>query len=552
VANGSPLHSGAGQADNSWEETYSSANPVIAGISPDNGLSSQDGVTNNPRISINGTAPAGDTVTVYCNGQAIGQTTAGANNTWSFNNSASPLADGDYLFTTVATDLSGYSTAASAPFEVTIDTHTPQPPALNDITPDTGLSLTDGITNCNHPTFSGTTEPFAVVNLYANGSNQPFGTTEADINGNWSYAVGQPGQVTYPGGSLGSGGPLGSIVSTVGSLLGGLLCGNQTGGSGQSLPDGTYNVTATAMDVAGTVSAASPPMTIVIDTQKPSPPQVTGISPDTGKKNDGITAAHNLVISGQLHVGNPGNAKAENLIIVLINGVAVGTTMADKNGNWSFDNTGMTLPNGNYAITAVDVNLAGNLSDVSGAYNVTVETVASPVIAGVSLVTGGPGLAGNRQGLSVIGTAPANDQVQVYLGGTLVGTVNANGQGAWSYAYAPTSTTVPAGTYAFSAVAIDQSANASAASPTFSLEVGGGPTAGTPQYASGVLSGRATPGSLVSIVDGDIVIGTVTADASGNWQFTPALAKGHHTIMVDAADSSGNTSLLSGAVNLNV
>ena len=83
-----------------------------------------------------------------------------------------------------------------------IDTHTPQPPQLNDISPDTGLSRTDGITDVNQPTFSGTTEPFAIVELYLNGSHQPFGATEADINGNWSFTVGQPGQVTYPGANL--------------------------------------------------------------------------------------------------------------------------------------------------------------------------------------------------------------------------------------------------------------------------------------------------------------------------------------------------------------
>ena len=99
---------------------------------------------------------------------------------------------------------------------------------------------------------------------------------------------------------------------------------------------------------------------------------------------------------------------------------------------------------------------------------------------------------------------------------------------------------------------MDQSGNVSAASPTFPLEVGGGPTAGTPQYASGTLSGQATPGSLVSIVDGNIVIGVVMASASGNWQFTPTLASGKHSIMADAADSSGNTSLLSGALTLNI
>ena len=134
----------------------------------------------------------------------------------------------------------------------------------------------------------------------------------------------------------------------------------------------------------------------------------------------------------------------------------------------------------------------------------------------------------------------------------MLGTANANGQGNWSYNYVPSSSTVPSGTYSFSAVAMDASGNVSAPSPTFQLQVGGGPTAGTPQYASGTLSGQATPGSLVTIVDGDVVLGVVVANASGNWQFTPTLSKGKHSIMVEATNSSGNTSLLSGALNVNV
>ena len=79
----------------------------------------------------------------------------------------------------------------------------------------------------NTPTFSGSTEPFAVVDLYANGSNVPFGATEADINGYWSFTVGQPGQVTYPGASssiLESGRrPLEASPRLVSILVGSLL-----------------------------------------------------------------------------------------------------------------------------------------------------------------------------------------------------------------------------------------------------------------------------------------------------------------------------------------
>ena len=214
----------------------------------------------------------------------------------------------------------------------------------------------------------------------------PFGATEADISGFWSFTVGQPGQVTYPGASS-------SILSPVFGVVQGILDRSRSvAGSGPRprcrasrrlrasavLADGTYNVTATAMDIAGTTSAASSPLTIVIDTQPPPAPVVTGISPDTGKSStDGITTAQNLTISG--------TAQAGTLVAVMLNGALLGDTMAGTNGAWSYNNTAMTLPNGNYAITAQADDIAGNVSPVSAPFNATIETVNSPVIAGVSL-----------------------------------------------------------------------------------------------------------------------------------------------------------------------
>jgi hypothetical protein len=559
-ANGNVEHAGGGQADGSSWLGYGIGSPVIAGITPDNGVSSADGITNSPFISLFGSAPSNDVITVFENGTEIGKTIALLSDTWTYSNTATKLSDGTYNFTAVATDPSGFSTPLSAPYQVIIDTHVPNPPAMNDISPDTGVSSTDGVTDVNTPTFSGTTEPFAVVDLYSNGSTIPFGATEADVTGSWSFTIGQPGQVTYPG-------ALSSILSPVfgalegitsdlglGSLLGPLLGTVQgvTSGSAPAavLADGTYNVTATAMDIAGTTSPQSSTLKVVIDTQAPSAPVVTGTSTVTVNSSIGGTAtAQDLTITG--------TAQAGTMVAVMLDGVVFGNTIAGANGAWSYS-PATTLPNGNYAITAQATDVAGNVSPVSASLNTTIETVNSPVIAGVSLATTSAGLLGllglgkSQQSLSVIGTAPPNDSVQVYLGGNLLGTATANGQGNWSYSYVPSSSTVPNGIYAFSAVATDGSGNVSATSPTFQLQVGGSETASTPQYASGTLSGRATPGSLVTIVDGDIVLGVVVVNASGTWQFTPTLSKGKHSIMVEATNSAGDTSLLSGALNLNV
>ena len=555
--NGSPEHAGDGQADDSSWSGYGIGSPVITNISPDYGVSDDDGITNTGRISILGSAPANDVITVYNDGTEVGQTIVSADESWVFNQTGTDLPDGTYTFTAMATDLSGYNTSLSSPYQVVIDSHVPNPPLVNPVSPETGSSGTTEYTNVNTPTFSGTTEPFAVVHLYANGSDVQLGATEADINGDWSWTVGQPGQVTYPGATSSILSPVIDLLDGVtsilglGSLVGSLLGGGQSTTSAAStsppvLADGTYNVTGIVMDVAGNCSAASSPETVVVDTQPPPAPVITGFS---------TNAAQNPTISG--------TSQPSTMVAVLLNGVLLGDTMTGTNGAWSYNNTAMTIPYGSYTVTAQATDIAGNVSPVSAPYSKTLETVNSPVIAGVSLETttsgglvggllGLLGLGSTQQSLSITGTATPGDNVQVYQESTLLGTTTANAQGGWSFNDVPSSSKVANGTYTFSAVATDQWGNVSMASPTFLLEVGGGPTTSTPQYSSGTISGQATPGSLVTIVDGDVVLGVVLANSAGNWQFTPTLSKGKHSIMAEATNSAGYTSLLSGALNLNV
>ena len=348
------------------------------------------------------------------------------------------VSSGIYSFSAVAMDQSANVKHTSSTYSVTIVAGKPSPPVLNDISPDTGAGSTDGDHQLEDShILLGTAEPNALINLYSNGNNNPFGTTAADINGNWSY--------TIPGGGWG---------------------------------DGNYNVTATPT-ASPASRPSSAPLTVVIDTQPPQQPQVTGISSDTGKNN--ITTAQNLTFSG---TAQPGIA-----VSVDLNGTLLGVTTAGTTGAWTYNNTGMTLADGNYAITAQAIDIAGNVSNVSNAFQLTVETVPTPVISGVSLITAGSG----QQSLSIVGMALPNDQVQISVNGTLLGTVNADGNGNWTFNDMPSSHTVASGVNGFSAVAMDQSANVSVPSPTFQLQVGGGPMAGTSQYAAGTLSGQATP-----------------------------------------------------------
>ena len=285
-------------------------------------------------------------------------------------------------------------------------------------------------------------------------------------------------------------------------------------------------------------------MTIVVDTQPPPAPLVTGISTVTVPSTTGGTATTaDQTISGTAQAGTRSPS------------CSMGA--ARRHDGREQRRLDVLQPHDDPPQRELYHHRAGHghrgecQPDVSASFNTTIETVNSPVIAGVSLVTTStparPLGLGNQQSLSIVGTAPPNDSVQVYLGGTLLGSATANGQGNWSFSYVPSSSTVPAGTYGFSAVAIGLSGGTSARpTPTFQLQVGGSQTASTPQYASGVLSGQATPGSLVTIVDGDVVLGVVVAGASGDLAVhAHAHRRGKHSIMAEATNSAGITSLLS-------
>ncbi len=96
-------------------------------------------------------------------------------------------------------------------------------------------------------------------------------------------------------------------------------------------------------------------------------PTVTGISFDDGADPaDGLTNDNTLVINGTF--------VADQAVEILINGIAIGTTTTDSNGIWTFDHTLLELADGQYQITARQVDHAGNGGPVSDPFAVTVDT----------------------------------------------------------------------------------------------------------------------------------------------------------------------------------
>jgi hypothetical protein len=404
-------------------------------------------------------------------------------------------------------------------------------PTITGITPDTGLSTNDMVTDAQNIKLVGSAPEKETINVYMlsgylNSVSTLVGTTTVGGNNKWTFDF-----------------------------------------SGTTLAPGSYTFTATATDSLGNVSDFANPVSVVIDTTIPNVPTFSGISPDTGiSATDGITDMKNPVLNG--------TAQANSLVQIYQNGAkaAVGSVMSDSSGHWSYQSNG--LGDGAYAFTATVTDLAGNVSAVSAPLAVTVDTHApnAPLIVGVSQSTDSLGAVT----LTVSGTAEALSQVQVSLNGALLGSANSDAAGNWSYNYSPLS--LAGGMDNFTAVAIDLAGNASAHSATYQLALGNAAlTASTPTLTTSpttlasamttslaspattvnvnnlTLTGTATPGYRVTILDGSTVLGTVTVNAQGKWKFTcPPLAKGSHTLRVYVTDPLGEVGLLSTALTIKV
>ena len=495
------------------------ATPAVTGISSDSGASATDGITNVQFQTFSGTCstPNG-TVQIFLDGHAIGTTTTNGNGVWSFNYNQTAISQGTHLITAQVTDQVGNVSAMSAPFTLVIDLTAPIAPLITSWGPDTGVSSTDGITNVNTPTVYGTAEPYSTVTVLDGG--HALGTTTANAAGAWQYTSSQ-------------------------------------------LNDGVHTITATATDLAGNTSQASQAISITIVT-KIGNVQVQGITPDTGlSNNDGITNVRNISLLGR--------SDPNDFVQVYRNGVSIGTTTANAQGNWTFNYTGTSLANGSYNFAASASDVAGNVTALSQPYTVTIDT-ATPKAPVVSGLTESNGVNGN-QTLTISGTAVAQSQVTVYLAGTAIGRTNVNGQGQWTFNYNANTTNFQFanGTYLFTAQIEDLAGNISPLSTPFQLLLGNGmQNLSAPQLtAASVLqtsengnqtaipmptfTGHAQAGTLVTIVDNGVVLGTAVANSAGQWTFTCfPLAKGNQTISVFATDSLGDEGLLSNALTFQV
>ncbi|SDI76237.1 hypothetical protein SAMN05216189_1008160, partial [Pseudomonas delhiensis] len=301
---------------------------------------------------------------------------------------------------------------------------------------------------------------------------------------------------------------------------------------------------------------------------------VTGIIAAGGKTDDATPA-----LKGKVENFDATDVK---WVEIFLDGTSLGTVLVDDQGNWEFTPEEGTVLLGEHSFEAYPVDAAGNRGANGAAIVFEVVDPAvlpnAPVINqiedGHGSVTGllNDGDVTDDTSLSVSGTAEAGNLVLLYVDGELVASATADEQGNWT-------TELPLngedGEQVITAKAQDEAGRHSDETAPVSIvldttapdkpqQAGAEDNEGVVQGPIGQygttndntpeFSGQAEPDAVVIISDNGKPLGSVVADAEGNWSYTPEppLDDGSHSITVQAQDAAGNLSEPSDALEFSV
>ena len=480
-----------------------------------------------PTFGGSGAVP-GDIVTIIDNGTPIGSVVVGEDGNWEFTPGAGEeLAEGSHEIVVVIKDPSGNESEPSDPITIIVDTLAPEVPTLGSVFDDQGTSTGNlfpgDITDDASPDVTGTAEPGSLVILYSNGS--PVGSIYASADGSWTITPNLP------------------------------------------LSNGSHTLTVTSTDAAGNESAPTPGFDLeVVAGGLPTAPAIVSVVDDQGEstgnlQKDQATDDAQPTVNG---TGNDGD-----IITLYANGVAVGsTTVVD--GQWSITPE-TALGEGLNDLTAQAKNAAGNLSPETGAYPINIDTTA-PVAPGEQTLTDdiGPitgeinnGTVTDDANPTFAGMAEPGALVFIYDNGgtTPIGSVRADASGAWKITLP---NALENGPHSLTARAQDSAGNLGPAGPAINFEVdtsavvisitsvvddegtstGNLLTGQSTDDTTPTLKGNATPGSLVTVYDGDTVVGSVVAHpTTGAWEVTTtALSEGAHNLTATSTTEASGES----------
>ncbi|EMU8976793.1 non-fimbrial adhesin SiiE [Salmonella enterica subsp. enterica serovar Typhimurium] len=565
--------------------------------SSDSGIKN-DNITNSTLPTFIGVAEPGSTVSIYLGLKHLGEVIVAKDGTWSYT-LTTPLKDGEYNITATATDIAGH-TSATANLPFTIDTRISYFSAEIETTNDSGI-VGDNVTNNTRPTFTGKTEPNAIISVInsetgeevifkandkgewtfnftsdsVEGINNLTFTVE-DVAGNkkdfsFSYVidtiapvpptVSLEDYVVLPNGIILSGNDLPALVGTAepkSTILlmrdGKLYDSIEVDSNGtwnyqfsNKFLQGAYDIEIISQDAAGNKSSTVK-YSFTIQTEVVPPKAELDASDDSGAKGDWITNKHNALTL-------LGTADRFATVNILIDGKTIGVTTADADGNWNFD-ISRNLSDNVYKITVESIDPLGRTSSVD--YQLTIDSF-TPIPTVMLHDSADSGVKGDM--ITKINTplftgmAEANAKVSIYVDGVLSGEAIAGDDGVWNFQF---TTALSDGSHDVTVKVEDIAGNTASSSaynfqivtqtqkPTIELvnDTGVDNTDHIINEKNPALTGTAEPYSTVKLYIDGALIAEVRTNKDGRWEYTlkadQGLVDGDHRITASVEDIAGN------------
>ncbi|NYB31102.1 Ig-like domain-containing protein, partial [Pantoea agglomerans] len=541
------------QADGDWSFTVDTSVPdnqtsglvadsitLTDDVGPVQGKIEDGSVTDDARPTYSGTTTADISyVNIYDSGKLIGSAAVEADGKWSWTPD-SAMSSGAHALTVAAVDAAGnegpqVSGTADAAWDFSVLTSAPAQPAIENVVDDYSQGedadscfLQKGqFTNDGTLTLNGTAGAGLTVIVWAtdaDGNRVNAGSGVADDNGRWSITTAALGE------------------------------------------DGRYDLTATAVNAAGVSSAETGAFNVVLDTVAPEA-AVAALMDAQGEvqgevASGGVTDDRAPVLKGTAEAGATVTVYLDN------SSTPAGSTVADADGNWTLSLGTLTDRDYSWQVKVTDA--AGNETRGERATfrldSSSVELSIDQANDDAGSITGAVLNGGLTDDSTpeLQGTAAAGAVVTISdKSGAVLGSSTANSSGVWTFAVAE----LADDEHVFTASVTNAAGNSSEAK--FTLNVDTTPPepviiqslqddVGTLQFTSPVagnviddpaptFTGKAEKGSLVTLYDNGILLATVTADAQGEWSYTPTtnLLEGTHGITATATDAAGNVSEIS-------
>ncbi|EJL4482799.1 non-fimbrial adhesin SiiE [Salmonella enterica] len=565
--------------------------------SSDSGIKN-DNITNSTLPTFIGVAEPGSTVSIYLGLKHLGEVIVAKDGTWSYT-LTTPLKDGEYNITATATDIAGH-TSATANLPFTIDTRISYFSAEIETTDDSGI-VGDNVTNNTRPTFTGKTEPNAIISVInsetgeevifkandqgewtfnftsdsVEGVNNLTFTVE-DVAGNkkdfsFSYVIDTVAPVpptvsledfvVLPNGIILSGNDLPALVGTAepkSTILlmrdGKLYDSIEVDSNGtwnyqfsNKFLQGAYDIEIISQDAAGNKSSTVK-YSFTIQTEVVPPKAELDASDDSGAKGDWITNKHNALTL-------LGTADRFATVNILIDGKTIGVTTADADGNWNFD-ISRNLSDNVYKITVESIDPLGRTSSVD--YQLTIDSF-TPIPTVMLHDSADSGVKGDM--ITKINTplftgmAEANAKVSIYVDGVLSGEAIAGDDGVWNFQF---TTALSDDSHDVTVKVEDIAGNTASSSaynfqivtqtqkPTIELvnDTGVDNTDHIINEKNPALTGTAAPYSTVKLYIDGALIAEVRTNKDGRWEYTlkadQGLVDGDHRITASVEDIAGN------------